>query len=216
MAPTAHDDEIARYQSLLDQKPDSLVFAALVESLRKKGRLEEALTVGRKGVSRHPDYVGGLLALSKVHYDLGKSSEALELVERILQHSPENLAALRLRGTVEQGRGNLAAATEIYTRILELYPKDLATQNLLRSLEERTAALKAPNSRDDDSEELRLATMTLVELFAAQGYKKRAREACERILAIEPTREDVMRKLIELGERPLPPWMRKAEPAAHG
>lgn len=206
MAESPQDEEVARYRSLLDQNPASLVFAALVEALRKRGAHEEALEVGRRGVDRHPEYVGGLLALAKVHYDLGKSTEALAFVDRILRQSPENLAALRLRGTIEQGRGNLAQATKLYKRILELYPKDTATQDLLRSLEERTAALRAPNSRDDDAEDIQLATMTLVELFAAQGYRKRAREACERILKAEPTREDVMRKLIELGERPpLPP-----------
>lgn len=49
--------------------------------------------------------------------------------------------------------------------------------------------------------------MTLVELFQKQGYRKRAREACRRILAQEPTRQDALKKLAELGERPLPPWM---------
>lgn len=203
-ADPLRDEEVARYRAQLDQNPDSLVFAALVEALRKRGRLGEAVEAGREGVSRHPDYTAGLMALAKTLYEAGELAESLEMTTRILRAATDHVAGMRLKGMIEQAQGNLTAAARTYKRVLLVSPKDVAAQTLLQALEESRAPQTAV---EEDAEELQLATMTLVELFQKQGYRKRAREACQRILAQEPTRQDALQKLVELGERPPPPWM---------
>ncbi|MCA9772014.1 MAG: hypothetical protein KC466_06370, partial [Myxococcales bacterium] len=67
MAESPQDEEVARYRSLLDQNPASLVFAALVEALRKRGAHEEALEVGRRGVDRHPERRDAAARVDVVH-----------------------------------------------------------------------------------------------------------------------------------------------------
>lgn len=135
MHDASGDAEIDRYRAQLAQNPDSLVFAALVEALRKRGRLGEAVEAGRTGVERHPEYVAGLIALAKCLYDAGDFAESLSVAERILQTTPDHLTAMRLKGMLEQAQGNLLAAARTYKRILLVSPKDGATQALLESLE---------------------------------------------------------------------------------
>ncbi len=63
------DERIEKCEKILKENPDSQVFAALADSLRKKGELDHAFRVCRQGLRIHPDYGPGHLVMAKVNFD---------------------------------------------------------------------------------------------------------------------------------------------------
>ena len=117
-------DEIARYRELLRRDPRSRVFAPLAEAYRKEGRLDEALALAREGVTHHPAYAGGWLALARVRLDLGRVQEAAEDLERAVAASPTEALAWRLLGETRARLRDRGGAFEAFARALALDPLD--------------------------------------------------------------------------------------------
>lgn len=63
------DERIEKCEKILKENPDSQIFAALADSLRKKGELDHAFRVCRQGLRIHPDYGPGHLVMAKVNFD---------------------------------------------------------------------------------------------------------------------------------------------------
>jgi predicted regulator of Ras-like GTPase activity (Roadblock/LC7/MglB family) len=65
----ALDDRIGKCQKILVENPQSQIFAALADAMRKKGELDQAFRACRTGLRLHPGYGAGHLVMAKVHFD---------------------------------------------------------------------------------------------------------------------------------------------------
>ena len=67
---------IKRLKERLRQSPDSKVFLSLAEELRKKDRIEDAITVLIDGVKKNPDFIAARLTLGRWYLLTDMLSEA--------------------------------------------------------------------------------------------------------------------------------------------
>lgn len=65
------DDRIVKCQRILDDDPNSQIFAALAEAYRKKGELDKAFTICKNGLKVHSKYGSAHLVMSKINLDRG-------------------------------------------------------------------------------------------------------------------------------------------------
>ncbi|MBU1317637.1 MAG: hypothetical protein KKG33_07580 [candidate division Zixibacteria bacterium] len=63
------DDRIEKCDRILKENPQSQIFAALADALRKKGELDGAFKACHRGLRMHPDYGGGRLVMAKICFD---------------------------------------------------------------------------------------------------------------------------------------------------
>jgi len=116
--------KIEELQMVLLKNPRSPVFASLAEAYRKMGILEEALEVTTKGVKHNPEYVSGLVAHSKILYELKDYRQALKFLTKANLLKPENILALRLLGHCYLKMRKHKDALRSFKKLLILKPND--------------------------------------------------------------------------------------------
>ncbi len=96
MRETVDLKELERYLRLLQENPDSRIFAPLADLYRRMGRLHEAEEICREGIKRHPYYAGGKVALAQVMLDKGDYEESLHESESVVTYYPDNILARKI------------------------------------------------------------------------------------------------------------------------
>jgi predicted Zn-dependent protease len=196
---------IARFRDRLTADPEAKVFAPLADLLRGEGRIEEALVILEEGLTVHPGYISGRVVLGRTLLESGQAARAREVLLGVLKSDAENLVVLRLlveeatvRGAWSEARPHLeylsALDPERWAKALSDLPADTPVPGYFPPAREPDPEVGAVDPVDPS-----FATMTLVDIYLAQGYRDKARAALERIQAREPDREDVAERLAQLG-----------------
>jgi tetratricopeptide (TPR) repeat protein len=89
---------IEKLKKKLDKDPGSLVFSQLAEEYRKQGNLEEAESILKQGLTRHPNYWSARVTLARIYQQLGHEDPAREELEQVVRAVPDHLLANRLLG----------------------------------------------------------------------------------------------------------------------
>ncbi|MEZ0393056.1 MAG: tetratricopeptide repeat protein [Pseudobdellovibrionaceae bacterium] len=150
---------IEEYHRILQKDPNSKIFAPLAEALRESGDFPQAETVAANGIRRHPEYVGGYVALGRLLLDQGRFREALPILQKACELDAENLLALHLLGTLYLQTSQPKEALKAFKRVLFLNPQSEKARNAVQKLESLSA---------DEYEE---------DLFEYSGPKNKAEKA---------------------------------------
>lgn len=130
----ADNPRIADLRKKLEKDPASRLFAQLAEELRKEGELQEAVSVARDGLSKHPNYPSARMTLGRALYSLGDMGAARSEFEAVLKAAPDNILAGRMLGDALWEMGDPQAAKAAYQRTLKFSPGDKAIEEKLASL----------------------------------------------------------------------------------
>ncbi|MCB0348851.1 MAG: tetratricopeptide repeat protein [Bdellovibrionales bacterium] len=130
---------VERYQLLYQEDPKSKVFAPLAEAYRKMGMIEEALRVAKEGVSHHPHFPSGRVALAKVLLDKKQLDMAVEHLQHAVDISPENVLAQSLLAKTMMDLRRPKDALKAYKMLLFLNPDHKIAQNAVKRLESLSA-----------------------------------------------------------------------------
>jgi tetratricopeptide (TPR) repeat protein len=219
--------ELEKMFDRLQSAPDSHVFAPLADSCRKIGRLEEALEICETGVEKHPEYASGYVVLGKCHYDREEKDQARTAFQKVLSLDENNLVALKYLGMILVEHGDQAAAMEHFKHILALDPDNLEIRSKLENLQQQeieTADSEPESEESDEDEEIilldeildddfegepirlgseketsdELATLTLADIYASQGYVHKAKGIYEEVLRKWPDHSQAKEKLAAL------------------
>ena len=128
----------------LDKDPGSRLFGQLAEELRKDGKLEESISVARKGLEKNPNYPSARLTLARALLDSGRPREARPELEQIVKASPDNIMASRLLGDALEQLGESAAALAQLEKTLRLSPGDKAVTEKIAEMKAKAAPASAP------------------------------------------------------------------------
>lgn len=232
--------EIAKYEARLANEPRSRVFAQLADAYRKGGRLDEAIRTCRAGLKDHPTYASARMVLGRALIEKGQLPDAEKEFAIVLELSPSNVLAHRLLGDLAAAQGRRDEARQRYEAVLQLTPLDRDVQDALARLDREGKAPPAaaplvgvaPAEHEGDEgkqsralpEEppteaavapaaLGLATETLADLYAQQGFGERAAEIYRELLRQDPARADLREKLDRL--QMVAPAPAAAEAPAH-
>jgi tetratricopeptide (TPR) repeat protein len=172
--------EIKMYEERLKSDPSSYCFAPLAEVYLRAGLLDDALAVSRAGVSKHPGYADGQMALARVCHQKGLVDECRRALEAVATAVPGHAEAQRLLARLYKESGNDQAALQALQTLLDFNPDDMSARIELEALQQRILAV----SDDDDLE--------LIELTEADIYEEPESEQqlVERIKPPVPTVED--------------------------
>ncbi len=172
--------EIKMYEERLKSDPSSYCFAPLAEVYLRAGLLDDALSVSRAGVLRHPDYVAGQMALARACHQKGLVDECRNALQTVATAVPDHAEAQRLLARLYKESGNEQAALQALQTLLDFHPDDMSARIELEALQQRVAAF----SDDDDLE--------LIELTEADIYEEPedVGELVERIKPVARTVED--------------------------
>jgi len=188
---------IDRYRNRLADDPGAKVFAPLADLLRSEGHHEEALEILEKGLARHPEYISGRVILGRTLLESGEVARARTILTGVLETDVENLVVLRLLAEEAVAREAWAEARP-HLELLAALDPDRWAQTLVEL--PPVTGFQDPAGGEHvlpggESTDPSFATLTLVDIYLAQGYRDKAKEALERILAREPDRKDVAERL---------------------
>jgi tetratricopeptide (TPR) repeat protein len=130
---------IERYQLIYEKNPKSKIFAPLSEAYRKMGLLKEALEVAQSGVSLHPDFAGGHVALGRIYIDQENWIEATRQFRTATELSPENILAQSTLAELLLRLKDPKGALKAFKMLLFLQPDNVKAQNAVKKLESLTA-----------------------------------------------------------------------------
>jgi len=125
------DDRIAKCNKILDENPNSQIFAALAEALRKKGQLDKAFRICQTGLKIHQDYGSAHMVMAKINLDKGLLDWAEIEVQRVVELDGHSHAADLLQAEIYLNRGEFAEATRILSKLKD---DGVANPNIKRLL----------------------------------------------------------------------------------
>ncbi len=212
------------------RSPESRVFVMLADACRKTDRIEEALEICEQGLGRHPEYASGYVVKGKCLYDLERHEDAQRAFVTVLDSDADNLVALKYLGMMEALAGRFDSARRYLKQILRLDPENPEIMAALKHVDEqrqgdprqskrgaverrqvddevaaeKPAASKEPETVVEDDIEVsdELATITLADIYASQGYKDKALKIYEEVLTRQPHNETIKRKIAGLAGDP--------------
>ena len=116
--------------------------------------------------------------------------QARAILAQVLEMDSENLVVLRLLTEDARSRQDWAGSVPLLEKLAVLDPEDKRWAEALKEAR-RFAEQVTPSDTGDSS----FATMTLVDIYLAQGYRDKAVAALRQMTAREPGREDVRERL---------------------
>jgi len=204
----AFEAEIKELQKKVAQNPASLVFAPLADTLRKAGRLDEAVEACLAGLEQNPSYMTARVILGRTYAEKGMLEEAISEFKKITLADAGNIMAHSMLGQMYTRRSQFGEAIEEYQRVLALNPDDAGTQAALEEALSKArelpggapaaepAAKKAEPARRGDED--KLATITVAEIYIKKGALDEAVEVFREILQADPGNKIAKAKLEEI------------------
>lgn len=228
-------DFIHKLRNELKKNPQSQLFAPLSEGLRKSGQLNEALQIGLKGLSFHPKFAAGHLAVAHIYFDKDNFAEAIEHLSEAVEISPENILAHKLMADCYLKLKNPKKALRSYKMVLFLNPQHEKAKHAVKKLESLSAdefddevfkklKLKVPVDKQAEPQKLSEImierTISLIDAFLARNDIDKAKESLVEAEKRLGKNEELMRRkrlLEQLNEaepqkiRPLPTKAEQAQ-----
>lgn len=204
-----------------EEQPRGRLFAPLADCLRKLGELDEALAICEAGLERHPEYSSAHVILGKIQLERGDDAAARRAFERVLELDAQNLLAMRQLARLSEAAGDCSRALGLWTRLAALEPDGEGAREQVERLEalarspgveetavdppaetEAVAEVPAPIAEAEPEPEpdetgppalhtSEIATITLAEIYAEQGFKSKALEIYRQVLGRHPEMETV-------------------------
>lgn len=184
---------IEHFRERLAKEPLSGVYVPLAELLAESGELTQALMVLEDGLARRPASLSGRVVLGRTLLAAGQAERGREVLGGVLAGDPDNVVVRRLLADDCRERGDWGGECAHLEHLVRCEPGD---ETWPAALTEARSRVQAQNA--DVAEAAGFATMTMVDIYIAQGYHARAAEALRRLLAGDPGRDDARRRLDEV------------------
>jgi len=122
-------EDIATMTAELAHDPSSLVFVSLAEALRRRGQLDAALTVAKRGLARYPEVADAHDLVARIESDRGNGDAAFDAWTNTLKLVPDHRGALKGLAFLAYRSGDLRRSLRHLSRALELSPDDRSLAN---------------------------------------------------------------------------------------
>lgn len=182
-----------RYYRHWQADPSSIVFAPIAEFFLRYGMIDDAFRVCRAGVKRHPALVSGRIVMARIHLARGNWEEAEEELRRVQAIVPQNASAREMMEEIASVRQRERdAGVEVHPARAFVPLAGVKLGDSSRGAEgDEAAGLPRPIAPS-------WKTVTMANIFAAQGHVEQARGIYQAILASDPANEAARRGLAAL------------------
>jgi predicted regulator of Ras-like GTPase activity (Roadblock/LC7/MglB family)/Flp pilus assembly protein TadD len=141
---TEIDDRIAKCNKILDNNPNSQIFAALAEAYRKKGDIDKAFRICRSGLKIHPEYGSAHVVMAKINMDKGLYDWAEIEVQKAIELEGISRATEVLLAEIYVLRGEFVKANKLLDKLHQADPDNQKIKELFglaQRLPERSPAV---------------------------------------------------------------------------
>jgi len=129
------DERIAKCRKILEQDPNSQIFAALAEAFRRKGELEKAFQVCQNGLRIHPSYGSAHVVMAKINLDRGLYDWAEAEVRKAQESDGANRSVELLLAEIHLYKGEYEKAIKLLKRLRQSDPDNGHIKKLLEIAE---------------------------------------------------------------------------------
>ncbi|MDO8643775.1 MAG: hypothetical protein Q7S00_02265 [bacterium] len=176
------DPNFHRYWQVWKNDKHSIVFVPLAELFLRYGLKTEAEEICQQGLLLNPNSVSGRMVLARIHLEYGNRDKVQELVYDILTRSPQNEEAKKMMDQLSSGEEEEVDPT--------------------RGADPAWEADSAPKKGIAKKSSRPWETVSMAEIYAAQGDSQRARQICESILQGNPANKRAQTMLSRLQTTP--------------
>lgn len=125
------EERIAKCRRILDQDPNSQIFAALAEAHRKKGELDKAFRICQTGLRIHPSYGSAHIVMAKVNLDRGMYDWAEVEVNKAIELDGNSRATELLLAEIHIYKGEFGKAIRLLKNLHQADPTNPQIKKLL-------------------------------------------------------------------------------------
>lgn len=129
--PDIIDERISKCQKILAEDPNSQIFAALADSFRKKGDLEQAFRICQNGLKIHPSYGSAHVVLAKINLDRGLYDWAEAEAKKAADIDGRTRTIELLMAEIHIYKGEFTEAIKLLKKLLSSDPDNFQIQKLL-------------------------------------------------------------------------------------
>lgn len=127
---------LAKYLDLYNKDPHSRVFAPLAETYRKLGMINEALSVLKDGIRKHPSYQLGHIVLANCYFDKADYERSYQILSPLIEFDRSNIVLQRLFGDCCLKLGYTEQALETFKYLLLVNARDKYAADIVKKLED--------------------------------------------------------------------------------
>ncbi len=153
----AINDRIGKCQKLLDEDPNSQIFAALAEAHRKNGELDKAFKVCKSGLRIHPKYGSAHVVMAKINLDRGHYDWAETEVKTAIKYDGRTRSVELLLSEIHIYRGEFNKAIKILKNLHETDKNNEQIKKLLdiaRKIPEEQTILVSSAKEEKKTEDI--------------------------------------------------------------
>lgn len=189
---------VERWEKRMRTGESGAAFLRFADLLLAADRAEEALKILEDKVAGGNAYPGALLQLGRLLFQRGRDLEARSHLLRLLGDDPGNkLALVELADRAAAGQ-RWDEASRYFQRLSELDPRDNHWEERLRNARNEAANRPGGAGLNSGAGYRPLPTMTLVEIYLAQGYRDKALAVLQEMSAADPDRQEVQDRIREI------------------
>lgn len=145
MKPDADiNDRIAKCEKILETDPNSQIFAALADALRRKGELDRAFRICQDGLRVHARYASAHVVMAKINLDRGLYDWAEAEVQKAMEIEGRSRTTELLLAEIYIYKGEFQDAVKLLRKLHLADPENEQIKNLLdisQKLPEEQAAM---------------------------------------------------------------------------
>jgi len=142
---TTLDDRITKCKKILDENPDSQIFAAYADAMRKNGELDKAFRICRQGLRIHPGYGSGHMVMARINFDRKMYDWAESELAEAIELEGRTRATELLRAEIYIKKQKYDHARIIINELVSTEPGNEYCQELLDRIELGKRELKRKN-----------------------------------------------------------------------
>jgi predicted regulator of Ras-like GTPase activity (Roadblock/LC7/MglB family) len=168
------DERIVKCEKILEENPNSQIFAALADAKRKKGELDKAFRICRQGLRVHCDYGAGHLIMARINFDRRMYDWAETELQEAIQLDGRTRATDLLQAEIYIKQKKFEQAKAIIAELASTESENIYFKGLLEEIK-----------KGSDEEKRRKLEMEL--LYKSQsGEAVLSRAAATRVPPLEP------------------------------
>jgi tetratricopeptide (TPR) repeat protein len=126
------NETIKNLLNQLAKNPNSALFAAIAEDLRKQGRYAQALEICQNGLKQNTRYANGFYTSGRIYYDLKQYTQAETAFDKTLTIDPDHIKALEFLIMTQIELKAWSQASQALDRLLLKNPLNTNTNKLLK------------------------------------------------------------------------------------